>query len=93
MALNVIRQEDAADLSGGASVFWDLSAVDLSGRIPAAGIRNREIYGLWLHGGHDAEQNVFLHVISGIHREPSIITMAGSILQCFLRSLQEAEWK
>ncbi len=35
----------------------------------------------------------FLHVISGIQREPSIITMAGSILQCFLRSLQEAEWK
>lgn len=33
MALNVIRQEDAADLSGGASVFWNLSAVDLSGRI------------------------------------------------------------
>ena len=47
----------AADLSGGAFVFWNLSAVDLSGRIPAAGIWNREIYGLWLHGGHDAEQN------------------------------------
>ena len=24
---------------------------------PAAGIRNRKIYGLWLHGGHDAKQN------------------------------------
>ena len=37
--------------------FGILLLLDLSGRIPAAGIRNREIYGLWLHGGHDAEQN------------------------------------
>ena len=37
--------------------FGIFSALDLSGWIPAAGIRNRKIYGLWLHGGHDAEQN------------------------------------
>ena len=42
MALNVIRQEDPVDLSGGAFVFWDFSALDLSGWIPAAGIRNRK---------------------------------------------------
>ena len=49
--------KDPVDLSGGAFVFGDFSALDLSGWIPAAGIRNRKIYGLWLHGGHDAKQN------------------------------------
>ena len=41
----------------GASVLWDLSAVDLSGGIPSTGIWNREIYGLWIYGGDDAQQN------------------------------------
>ena len=36
----------------------DLSAVDLG--LQAYG----EIYGLWLHGGHDAEQNPSCNVIS-----------------------------
>ena len=45
-------RKDPVDLSGGAFVFWDFSALDLSGWIPAAGIRNRKI--LWNYGFMEA---------------------------------------
>lgn len=37
--------------------FGIFSSLDLSGGIPSTGIWNREIYGLWIYGGDDAQQN------------------------------------
>ena len=41
----------------GTSVFCGISSLDLFRGIPSGGIWYRKVYGLWFHGGHDAEQN------------------------------------
>ena len=39
------------------SVFCGISSLDLFCGLPSGGIWYRKVYGLWFHGGHDAEQN------------------------------------
>ena len=37
--------------------FCGISSLDLFCGLPSGGIWYRKVYGLWFHGGHDAEQN------------------------------------
>ena len=38
-------------------VFCGISSLDLSGRISSGSSWNREVYGLWLYGSNDAQQD------------------------------------